>query len=142
MKTSMTIPQKSHFKLDEVCGITGVKPYVLRFWESEFEEISPISSSTGTKLFGHKDIEVIYIIKKLLFEDKLTVEQAKREFFINPHLAESGLGVQEQESLTVVENGAITKASQTGNFISDEDLHKLIAAQNKLKNILALTDGF
>lgn len=72
------IPKKSHFKLDEVCALTGVKPYVLRFWESEFEEISPLVSSTGQKVYEHKDITAIFKVKKLLFEKKWTLEQAKK----------------------------------------------------------------
>lgn len=74
---NLIIPEKSHFKLSEVCEIVSVKPYVLRFWESEFDEISPIVSSSGQKLYQHRDIEAIAYIKKLLFIDKLTVEKAK-----------------------------------------------------------------
>ncbi len=77
MQSEIRIPNKSLFKLDEVCSITGVKPYVLRFWETEFDEISPMISSTGQKLFEHKDIESILIVKELLFNQKLTIEQAK-----------------------------------------------------------------
>ena len=76
---TIQIPNKSHFKLTEVCGLTGVKPYVLRYWEAEFSEIDPVLSSSGQKLYDHKDIENIAIVKKLLFEDKLTIEEARRE---------------------------------------------------------------
>ena len=58
------IPNKSSFKINEVCALTGVKSYVLRFWESEFPEISPLMSSSGLKLYEHKDIEAILLIKK------------------------------------------------------------------------------
>lgn len=73
------IPNKSSFKINEVCALTGVKSYVLRFWESEFTEIAPMTSSSGVKLYEHKDLEAILLIKKLLFEDKLTIEKAKSE---------------------------------------------------------------
>lgn len=78
--TRPSIPQKSHFKLDEVCSLTGVKPYVLRFWESEFSEISPLVSSSGQKLYQHSDIDAIFKVKSYLFEKKWTIEQAKKEF--------------------------------------------------------------
>ena len=71
------IPNKSLFKIDEVCTIVGIKPYVLRFWESEFEQISPITSSLGQKLYSPNDVELISRIKKLLFEEKMPVEKAK-----------------------------------------------------------------
>ncbi|MFG1492070.1 MerR family transcriptional regulator [Halobacteriovorax sp. GFR7] len=77
MLETLSIPQKSLFKLDEVCSIVGVKPYVLRFWESEFDEISPLVSSTGQKLFEQKDIQMLAKIKGLLFEEKMTIEKAK-----------------------------------------------------------------
>ena len=77
MTEKNAIPNKSHFTFDEVALITGVKKYVLRFWETEFKEISPIVSSAGQKLFEHKDIEAIFQIKKLLFDQKLSIEKAK-----------------------------------------------------------------
>lgn len=74
---SMHIPNKSNFKFQELTPITGVKPYVIRFWETEFPEIAPISSENGQKLYARKDVEAILKIKKLLFEDKLTIQEAK-----------------------------------------------------------------
>lgn len=71
------IPNKSNFKFQELTPITGVKPYVIRFWETEFPEIAPIDSEGGQKLYSRSDVEVILRIKKLLFEDKLTIPEAK-----------------------------------------------------------------
>ena len=71
------IPNKSNFKFQELTPITGVKPYVIRFWEMEFTEISPISSEKGEKIYARKDVEAILKIKKLLFEDKLTIPEAR-----------------------------------------------------------------
>ena len=76
------IPNKSHFKMGEVCSMAGIKPYVLRYWESEFPEIRPVISSSGQKLYEHRDIEVISFIKNL-FEKGMTVEQAKGEVKLN-----------------------------------------------------------
>lgn len=95
---SIEIPNKSTFKLDEVCGLTGVKPYILRFWEAEFTQISPIESANGQKLYEHKDIEMVLLIKKLLFEDKLTIEKAKVE--IVKHLMETPLADSDEISMT------------------------------------------
>lgn len=71
------IPNKSNFKFQELTPITGVKPYVIRFWETEFEDIAPVTSDTGDKLYARKDVEAILRIKKLLFEDKLSIPEAK-----------------------------------------------------------------
>ena len=71
------MPQKSQFNFQEVSSATGVKPYVLRFWESEFEEIAPIVASNGDKFYSQADVQMVLEIKKFLFEEKMTIEQAK-----------------------------------------------------------------
>lgn len=71
------IPNKSNFKFQELTPITGVKPYVIRFWETEFCEIAPVSSDSGQKLYARKDVEAIFKIKKLLFDDKMSIPEAK-----------------------------------------------------------------
>jgi DNA-binding transcriptional MerR regulator len=71
------IPNKSNFKFQELTPITGVKPYVIRFWETEFPEIDPVDSDSGQKLYARKDVEAILRIKKLLFEYKLSIPEAK-----------------------------------------------------------------
>ncbi len=71
------IPNKSSFKFQELTPITGVKPYVIRYWETEFPEISPITSDSGQKIYARKDVEAILKIKKLLFDEKMTIPEAK-----------------------------------------------------------------
>ncbi len=71
------IPNKSNFKFQELTPITGVKPYVIRFWETEFPEISPVLGDSGQKVYARKDVETILRIKKLLFDEKLTIPEAK-----------------------------------------------------------------
>jgi len=91
----MTIPEKSIFKVDEVCRLTGIKPYVLRFWETEFESINPITSSSGKKLYERGDLKNIFEIKKLLFEEQMTVEQAKQSLINGDHLVSEPLMASE-----------------------------------------------
>lgn len=76
------IPNKSSFKFQELTPITGVKPYVIRFWETEFPEIDPISSEGGQKIYSRSDVENILKIKKLLFEDKLSIQEAKQRMSV------------------------------------------------------------
>jgi len=73
----MSIPQKSHFRFSELGHITGIKPYVLRYWETEFEEIAPVTGDDGQKLYSRQDVELILKIKALLFENKLSLLEAK-----------------------------------------------------------------
>ena len=83
MTENIDIPNKSHLKAEEVCAIANIKPYVLKYWESEFPEITYVTSSSGQKLYESKDVEVIAFIKNLLFQKDMTIEQAKAEVKLN-----------------------------------------------------------
>lgn len=73
----MNLPPKSTFRFSELPAITGIKPYVLRFWETEFEEIVPINDESGEKHYSRADVEMILHIKSLLFDEKLSITEAK-----------------------------------------------------------------
>ncbi|MDC1173995.1 MerR family transcriptional regulator [Bacteriovoracaceae bacterium] len=145
MNQVIEIPNKSFFKLNEVCALTSVKPYVLRFWESEFEEISPTTSSTGQKLYEHKDIEAIFFIKKLLFEDKLTVEKAKAEIMtmLSPSKSELEDTIESQEDdsedFDSLENIIDQELSVSRKALTENELNKLFTAKQKLADILSRT---
>lgn len=73
------IPDKLYYKIGEVAGITKVKPYVLRYWESEFKIISPRKSASRQRVYTKKDVILIIEIKKLLQKEKYTLEGAKKK---------------------------------------------------------------
>ncbi len=122
------LPNKSHFKADEVCGFTGVKPYVLRFWETEFDAINPIVSSSGQKLYEQRDVEAILAIKKLLFEDKLTVEQARLQ--MSTSFCPDQVTPEVQPELSTQMRG-----------LDGDDLKKLVIAKEKLAELVSLTQA-
>ena len=72
------LPEKLYFKIGEVAELAGVEPYVLRYWESEFKEISPFKSRSRQRLYRKKDIETVFSIKKLLYDEGFTIEGAKK----------------------------------------------------------------
>jgi len=72
------LPDKLYFKVGEVSSIVGVPAYVLRFWESEFKKINPKRTSSGQRLYRKRDVELILLIKNLLYEKKFTIEGAKQ----------------------------------------------------------------
>ncbi len=131
---SIEIPNKSLFKLNEVCGLTGVKPYVLRFWESEFEEIEPVTSSSGQKLYEHKDIEAIAIIKKLLFEDKMTIEQAKAEMRMV-------YSKSSEDELELPDLPEVQETPKTFREIKESDIQKLVMAKSKLNGLIHMAEN-
>ena len=72
------IPDKLYFKIGEVTSITDLAAYVLRFWESEFNVISPKRTESGQRLYRRSDIESILKIKHLLYDKKFTIQGAKK----------------------------------------------------------------
>ena len=76
----MQIPNdKRYFRIGEVSRIIGVEPYVLRYWESEFPQIRPSRADSNQRTYQRKDLEIISEIKNLLYEEKMTLEGAKRK---------------------------------------------------------------
>ena len=73
------IPNKLYFKIGEVSKITGVEPYVLRYWESEFKSIKPSRTQSKQRIYRRRDVELILEIKKMLYEEKLTIAGALKK---------------------------------------------------------------
>jgi DNA-binding transcriptional MerR regulator len=71
------IPDKPHYKLGEVCEIADTQPYVLRFWESEFPQLSPRKSRTGHPIYTRDDVDLILRIKRLLHDQEFTLADAR-----------------------------------------------------------------
>ena len=69
---------KLYYRIGEVSQIAGVKPYVLRYWESEFRLMTPQKSRSKQRLYRQKDIELILSIKRLLYEERYTIAGARR----------------------------------------------------------------
>ena len=72
-----SIPDRLNFKIGEVADHVGVKQYVLRYWESEFDEFQPKKSKNGQRMYTKKDMETALAIRKLLHEDRFSIEGAK-----------------------------------------------------------------
>lgn len=69
---------KRYYRIGEVSRITDVKPYVLRYWESEFRWMAPAKSRSKQRLYRRRDIETIQLIKKLLYEQRFTIAGARK----------------------------------------------------------------
>ncbi len=78
-KPSPSLPEKLYYKIGEVSQITGVEPYVLRYWDSEFKIISPVRTNSKQRLYRKRDLELILEVKKLLYKERFTIAGAKRK---------------------------------------------------------------
>jgi DNA-binding transcriptional MerR regulator len=81
------LPDKLYFKIGEVARIVGVKPYVLRYWESEFSMIRPGKTQSKHRLYRRRDVETLLEIKHLLHAERYTIEGAKRRLKGTPKSA-------------------------------------------------------
>jgi len=82
--TDVAIPDKLYFRIGEVSELTRTKAFVLRFWETEFTSLRPVKGKSGHRLYRRKDVELIFRIRRLLYEKGFTIEGARR------HLASDG----------------------------------------------------
>jgi DNA-binding transcriptional MerR regulator len=83
------IPNKLYFRIGDVAKLAGIKPYVLRFWETEFPGLGPKKSGTGHRLYRRKDVELVLEIKRLLYEKRYTIEGARKFLESKPKPAAS-----------------------------------------------------
>jgi len=99
-----SIPEKSLFRIGEVSRLTETKPFVLRYWETEFPTLKPAKSPKGRRLYRREDIVTVLEIKRLLYEEGFTIAGARRH--LSEHNGHSGEPAKEdaagQESRVTV----------------------------------------
>lgn len=80
----MTAPKRSprelqqFFAIGDVCELTGLKPHVLRYWESQFRFLNPAKNRSDNRVYQRREIELITLVKHLLYTEKFTIEGARR----------------------------------------------------------------
>jgi DNA-binding transcriptional MerR regulator len=79
MADQVALPEgQDSFKLNEVCKLANVQPYMLRFWGTEFEQLEAAKSGTGQRLYSRDQVELILEIRRLLFDEGLTIAGARK----------------------------------------------------------------
>jgi DNA-binding transcriptional MerR regulator len=73
------IPDKLFFKIGEVADLAGVEQHVLRYWEDEIDALKPSKNKSGQRLYQKKDVELVFTIKRLLYDEKFTIAGAKKK---------------------------------------------------------------
>ncbi len=74
-----SIVKKAYYSIGEVCDLTSLKPHVLRYWETQFEVLRPGKNRAGNRVYRPKDIELILLVKHLLYKQKYTIEGANQK---------------------------------------------------------------
>ncbi|HUU29771.1 MAG TPA: MerR family transcriptional regulator [archaeon] len=73
------LQDKEYYSISEVCELTGLKSHVLRYWESQFKMLSPTKNRAGNRAYRKSDIQIIQLIKHLLYTEKYTIDGAMRK---------------------------------------------------------------
>jgi DNA-binding transcriptional MerR regulator len=98
-------PVQEFFSIGEVCELTGLKAHVLRYWESQFRFLNPAKNRSGNRVYQRKEIELILLVKHLLYTEKYTIDGARQK--LNEHrkagalrqVSRAALGVETLESI-------------------------------------------
>lgn len=115
------IPDRIYFRIGDVAELLGVKPYVIRFWESEFPFLAPDKASSGQRVYRRTQIESLILVKHLLYVERYSIEGAKKK------LTELRREGKLKETMTKLVQGDV----QIGSTVSKEELP--IAFQNSLQ---------
>lgn len=92
-------PVQEYFSIGEVCSMTSLKPHVLRYWESQFRFLNPAKNRSGNRVYQRKEIELIVLVKHLLYTEKYTIEGARRK--VDEHRRGGSLRSAARQALTV-----------------------------------------
>jgi DNA-binding transcriptional MerR regulator len=71
--------RQEYFAIGDVCVLTGLKPHVLRYWESQFRFLHPAKNRSGNRVYQRKDVELIQLVKHLLYVEKYTIDGARAQ---------------------------------------------------------------
>ncbi|HTC24933.1 MAG TPA: MerR family transcriptional regulator [Gemmatimonadales bacterium] len=71
-------PVQEFYSIGEVCTLTDLKPHVLRYWESQFRFLNPAKNRSGNRVYKAREVELIMLVKHLLYNEKYTIEGARQ----------------------------------------------------------------
>jgi DNA-binding transcriptional MerR regulator len=122
--------KKLYYSISEVSKITDIEQYVLRYWESEFEQLTPQKNRAGNRIYTNKDIRLILYIKELLREKKYTIEGAKK--ILEDYEQEKKPVIEVKEKKAQIESDIIVEVEKNNPSLK-EDLEEI---KDFLKHLL------
>jgi len=123
--------EKDFYRIGEVSRLTSLKPFVLRYWETEFPMLEPVKSASGHRLYRQEDVEMVLRIKRLLYDEGFTIAGARR------HLREqNGAG----ESEGAIGAGGAADGSAAGGAAQLLSRKMLLDLRDTLRAFLTLLE--
>jgi DNA-binding transcriptional MerR regulator len=109
----LDLPDKIYFKIGEVSELLGLQPHVLRYWENEFDILSPTKSKSGQRLYRRRDVEVLDLIRDLLHRQKFTIKGARQ------HIKSLGIGKALEEKVKRDESDQVVFLEELGKKLGE-----------------------
>src|SRR5215216_3317076 len=116
--TTTTQPVQEFYSIGEVCSLTDLKPHVLRYWESQFRFLNPAKNRSGNRVYQRREIELIMLVKHLLYTEKYTIDGARQR--LDEHRRAGALKREARQAL---------------------EFETLVGVEAELRDILSLLDG-
>lgn len=110
------IAKREYYSIGEVCEMAGLKPHVLRYWETQFKELRPSKNRAGNRVYRAREIKLIELVKQLLYDEKYTIDGAR------------------QKLERMREDGSLEEA--TGRALDQQALHKILDGLRDIMRIL------
>ena len=111
-------PVQEFFSIGDVCALTDLKPHVLRYWESQFRFLNPAKNRSGNRVYQRREIELIMLVKHLLYTEKYTIDGARQR--LDEHRKTGELKREARRAL---------------------DFETLESVEQELRSLLALLEG-
>jgi DNA-binding transcriptional MerR regulator len=117
-RASTQEPVQEFYSIGEVCELTDLKPHVLRYWESQFKFLNPAKNRSGNRVYQRREVELIQLVKHLLYTEKYTIEGARQK--VDEH--------RRKGEIRGVARGAL-------------ELQTIAAVERELREILEVLEG-
>src|SRR5258707_10415943 len=121
---TQTVTEQKLYRIGEVSRLTELKPFVLRYWESEFPMLEPVKSPNGHRMYRQEDVDLVFKIKRLLYDEGFTIAGARR------HLRENGAAASE----------TISSGAHNGNAGEPFSRQMLLDLRDTLRAFLTLLE--
>jgi DNA-binding transcriptional MerR regulator len=108
-------PIQEFFSIGDVCALTDLKPHVLRYWESQFRFLSPAKNRSGNRVYQRREIELILLVKQLLYTEKYTIDGARQR--LDQHRKSGQLKREARRALDLETIASL-----------EEELHEMLSA--------------
>jgi DNA-binding transcriptional MerR regulator len=136
MESASRIPEKLFFRIGEVCDLIKVQPHVLRYWESEFPMLAPQKNRAGQRVYRRKDVEMVFRIRDLLYEEKFTIAGAKKKLLDESRAGSVRARIAEELPLEKSESPSELVETSSDQSISPHTRRVLRIIKSDLEDLL------